>query len=276
MKNKLIIIIGIVVLVLCLGLALFMECINTKGNLKIYFFDAGKADSCVIYNDDFAVLIDTGEKELGNEILVYLENHNIKKLDYLIITHFDKDHVGGASYVLEGIQVDNVIQSNYPKESKVYTKYLNALSEKGITPVTLREDMSFNFGDVYFNINAPIEEVYSNNESNNSSLIVSVKYKNNSFLFMGDAENLRIKEYVLNNSETYDFIKIPYHGHYQTSLDELLNEVKSKYAVITSSSEELEDNTTLELLNSIECNTYLTRNGSILITSDGSMINIKQ
>lgn len=275
MKYRLLVIIGLIILVLCFGIVLFTG--NHKSNLNIYFFEAGKADSCIIYNDDFAVLIDTGEKDLGNEILVYLENHNIiKKLDYLIITHFDKDHVGGSSSVLKGIQVDNVIQSNYPKESKVYNKYLNALSEKNITPVTLREDMSFNFGDVYFNINAPIEEVYSNNESNNSSLIVSVKYKNNSFLFMGDAENLRIKEYVLNNSDTYDFIKIPYHGHYQTSLDELLDVVKPKYAVITSSNEELEDKTTLELLNSNNCNYYLTRKGSVLITSNGNKINIKQ
>lgn len=276
MNKKIIILVGILLVVVVSLLIFLLNIDNSTGKLKIYYFNAGKADSCIIYNDDFAVLIDTGEKELGSEILTYLEANNIKKIDYLIITHFDKDHVGGASYVLNEIQVDNVIQSNYPKESKVYTKYLNALSDKGITPVTLREDMSFNFGDVYFNINAPIEEVYSNNESNNSSLIVSMKYKNNSFLFMGDAENLRIEEYLDNNNASYDFLKVPYHGHYQTSLDDLLDVVKPKYSVITSSDDELEDNTSLELLKSIDCDTYLTRNGSILITSNGKTINIKQ
>lgn len=276
MNKKIIILVGILLVVVVSLLIFLLNIDNSTGKLKIYYFNAGKADSCIIYNDDFAVLIDTGEKELGSEILTYLEANNIKKIDYLIITHFDKDHVGGASYVLNEIQVDNVIQSNYPKESKVYTKYLNALSDKEITPVTLREDMSFNFGDVYFNINAPIEEVYSNNESNNSSLIVSMKYKNNSFLFMGDAENLRIEEYLDNNNASYDFLKVPYHGHYQTSLDDLLDVVKPKYSVITSSDDELEDNTTLELLNEVDCNTYLTRNGSILITSDGDTISIKQ
>lgn len=276
MNKKIIILVGILLVVVVSLLIFLLNIDNSTGKLKIYYFNAGKADSCIIYNDDFAVLIDTGEKELGSEILTYLEANNIKKIGYLIITHFDKDHVGGASYVLNEIQVDNVIQSNYPKESKVYTKYLNALSDKEITPVTLREDMSFNFGDVYFNINAPIEEVYSNNESNNSSLIVSMKYKNNSFLFMGDAENLRIEEYLDNNNASYDFLKVPYHGHYQTSLDDLLDVVKPKYSVITSSDDELEDNTTLELLNEVDCNTYLTRNGSILITSDGDTISIKQ
>lgn len=276
MNKKIIILVGML-LVIVTGLLMFLLRIdNSNGKLKLYFFDAGKADSCIIYNDDFAVLIDTGEKELGEEILTYLNNNGIKKINYLIITHFDKDHVGSASIVLDGIQVDNVIQSNYPKESKVYDKYLKALSNNNIMPNTLRDDLDFNYGDVYFHINAPKEEIYSNNESNNSSLIVSIKYKNNSFLFMGDAENLRIQEYIDDNTESYDFLKVPYHGHYQITLAKLFSIVKPKYAVITSSDEELEDNTTLELLKSIDCDAYLTRNGSILITSDGNIIRIKQ
>lgn len=276
MNKKIIILVITLLLVVVCSIIFLISREDTTGKLKIYFFNAGKADSCVIYNDDFAVMIDTGEKELDEEILTYLENNNITKLDYLIITHFDKDHVGSASTIINSIEVDNVIQSNYPKESKVYNKYLSALENKSIDAVTLREDLEFSFGDVYFTINPPLEEVYSNNESNNSSLIVSLKYKNNSFLFMGDAENLRIKEYLSTNNLSYDFLKVPYHGHYQTTLDELIEVIKPKYSVITSSLEEKEDDTTLELLSNIGSKTYLTRNGSILITSDGDTINIKQ
>lgn len=276
MNKKIIILVITLLLVVVCSIIFLISREDTTGKLKIYFFNAGKADSCIIYNDDFAVMIDTGEKELGEEILTYLENNNITKLDYLIITHFDKDHVGSASTIIDSIEVDNVIQSNYPKESKVYNKYLSALENKGIEAVTLREDLEFSFGDVYFTINPPLEEVYSNNESNNSSLIVSLKYKNNSFLFMGDAENLRIKEYLSTNNLSYDFLKVPYHGHYQTTLDELIEVIKPKYSVITSSLEKKEDDTTLELLSNIGSKTYLTRNGSILITSDGDTINIKQ
>lgn len=276
MNKKIIILVITLLLVVIWSIIFLISREDTTDKLKIYFFNAAKADSCIIYNDDFAVMIDTGEKELGEEILTYLENNNITKLDYLIITHFDKDHVGSASTIINSIEVDNVIQSNYPKESKVYNKYLSALENKGIEAVTLREDLEFSFGDVYFTINHPLEEVYSNNESNNSSLIVSLKYKNNSFLFMGDAENLRIKEYLSTNNLSYDFLKVPYHGHYQTTLDELIEVIKPKYSVITSSLEEKEDDTTLELLSNIGSKTYLTRNGSILITSDGDTINIKQ
>lgn len=276
MNKKIIILVITLLLVVVCSIIFLISREDTTGKLKIYFFNAGKADSCIIYNDDFAVMIDTGEKELSEEILTYLENNNITKLDYLIITHFDKDHVGSASTIINSIEVDNVIQSNYPKESKVYNKYLSALENKGIEAVTLREDLEFSFGDVYFTINPPLEEVYSNNESNNSSLIVSLKYKNNSFLFMGDAENLRIKEYLSTNNLSYDFLKVPYHGHYQTTLDELIEVIKPKYSVITSSLEEKEDDTTLDLLSNIGSKTYLTRNGSILITSDGDTINIKQ
>lgn len=276
MKSKNIIIIGILLICLILLVELLISYDNNQGKLKLYFFNAGKADSCLIYDDYFSVLIDTGEEELGEEILQYLETNKITKLDYLIITHFDKDHVGSAYKIINNIEVSNVIQSNYPKDSKVYANYLESLENKNIIPLTLRDNMSFNFEDVYFNIDAPNVEIYSDNKSNNSSLIISMKYKNNSFLFMGDAQDLRIKEYINDNSDNYDFLKIPYHGHYQETLDELLNIVKPKSAVITSSLKELEDSRTLDLLKSRNVDTYLTRNGSILLSSDGNNIKIKQ
>ena len=73
--------------------------------MKVYAFNAGKADSFLIYNADFSVLIDTGEKELGDTIIEYLNANDIKKLDYLIVTHFDKDHIGSADEILESVDV---------------------------------------------------------------------------------------------------------------------------------------------------------------------------
>ena len=69
-----------------------------SGKLKIYFFSAGKADAILLYGADFAVLIDTGLKGFGGEIVSYLKEQGIDTLDALILTHFDEDHVGGGFF----------------------------------------------------------------------------------------------------------------------------------------------------------------------------------
>ena len=89
--------------------------------------------------------------------------------------------------------------------------------------------------------------IYDSNESNNSSLIVSINYSDTNYLFMGDSQNNRIKDYLNQHNNEYDFIKIPYHGNYQKRLDDLLDWAKPKYAVITCSSSESDISETIFL-----------------------------
>ena len=77
--------------------------------LEVYCFSAGKADAFLLYTEESAVLIDCGEKGFGKEILAYMEEAGIESLDYLIITHFDKDHVGGAAKVINSTPVETVL-----------------------------------------------------------------------------------------------------------------------------------------------------------------------
>ena len=93
---------------------------------------------------------------------------------------------------------------------------------------------------------------------------------------MGDSQNNRIKDYLKEHSEEYDFIKIPYHGNYQKKLDDLLDITKPKYAVITCSVNEPDISETVELLNELGIKYYLTKDGSVNIQSDGESITIKQ
>ena len=244
-------------------------------NLSVYFFNAGKADACVISDGEHTVMIDTGESELYEDIASYFEQNNISKLDCLIITHFDKDHVGSASSVIENIDVETVFQSNVPKESEYYTAYINALENKSITPVTVSGDYDFTLGNMIFKINGP-DTVYEKNDSNNSSLITSLFYGDTSFIFMGDAQNDRLKDFIAQNSTTYDFVKIPYHGNFQKQLDNLLENITPTYAVITSSADEVEEEDMIALLDEMGIKYYLTRAGDITITSDKTKITVAQ
>ena len=243
--------------------------VSVQSELHVYCFQAGKADAFLLWTDQGAVLIDTGESGFGKTILAYMESQGIEKLDALIITHFDKDHVGGAKKILESIQVDRVLQSNFPKESSAYSKYLSALEAKGLLAETVSGDLTLTVGDVVFTVNGPTG-VYAADASNNSSLIVSVCHGRNRLLFMGDAQEARMAEFIAANGTDYDMIKIPYHGHWQEGLAALLKSTTPEIAVIPSSDEEPEDEQTVDLLAQYRIETYLTREGPILLVSDSN------
>ena len=270
-------IIFIVILIIVFGLLVSSQVHDSDDSypFQIHFFNAGKADSMIISNQGHYVIIDTGEDELSDDILRYCEENDIQKIDTLIITHFDKDHVGSAGSIIEALEIGEVLQSNVEKESEVYQNYLDALREKDITPNTVSGDYQFTLGDMKFTVNGP-EIVYEKNSSNNSSLIVSLTYQNNRFLFMGDSQNDRIKDFLENNPGTYDFLKVPYHGHYLKQLENLVSNTKISYAVITSSDEEMEDEETIQVLDKYSVSYYLTREGSITLLSDGDQIKIIQ
>ena len=272
MNKKILGIIIIFVIVLVFLLSIFLKKEDST-NFKIYFFNAGKADAILIMNNDHYIMIDTGEEELTSEILNYFRNNNINKLDYLIITHFDKDHVGSAANIINNIEVSNVLQSNYIKDSEYYQNYIKALEDNSISAMTIQNDFEINIGNMNIIVNGP-NTIYDNNESNNSSLIVSLTYDNTKYLFMGDSQNARIKDYLDTHNETYDFIKIPYHGNYLKRLEELLEVVKPKYAVITASKTEGAEEDTINLLEQLDIDYYITSNGDITIKVDNNK-NIK-
>ena len=274
--SKVAIFLVLILLIVALFFLFRSQKIGDDYDFSIYFFNAGKADAIVLSQNNHYVMIDTGEESLSDDILKYFQSHNIEKLDYLIITHFDKDHVGGASTILDKIEVGEVLQSNVRKDSEYYEHYIASLESKGITPVVVSDNYSVSFGDVQGYVNGPTT-TYEKNESNNSSLIVSLTYGENHFLFMGDAQNARIRDYnKIDTVSSYDFLKVPYHGHYLSKLDNLLSSKNISYAVITSSDSEMEDAETLELLKSYHISYYLTREGSITVYSNGKKLQIKQ
>jgi len=246
------------------------------GTFKVICMNAGKADAMILCTQNSTVIIDTGEDDEGNEIVSYLKQQNIDTIDYLIITHFDQDHVGGADTILKKKNVKNVIQSDCPKDSADYNEYIEILKKKNIIPVTLRDTMTFTLDSVEYTIYPPQETTYVEKDSNNSSLVTSVVHGENSFLFTGDAENARIQELISQGNLAHTFLKVPYHGSYQTTLPDLFSQVNAKYAVITSSDKLTEDQSTVNLLESMGTKVYLTRKGAVTVTSDGKNMIVTQ
>ena len=253
--------------------------------LHMHFFNAGKADATLIYCGEQAVLIDAGEDGFGETILEYIKAKGLTKLDYLVVTHFDEDHVGGAAEVINNIPIDHVIQSNYPKDSTEYDNYIAALAEKNIEAETPREDLYVELGEYWrMTVNPPAQEEYKKNPSNNSSLITSITFRHFRAIFLGDAEKQRVFEYArsqMEGSSEYTLFKLPHHGAYVEHMDflydELTDPLHKHYAVITTEREDQEDSALKEFIKSNSIHAYYTRNGAIDITVDGSTsITVKQ
>ena len=235
--------------------------------LSVYCFDAGKADAFLLRTENSAVLIDAGEKGFGKTILVWLEEQGVTRLDAMIISHFDQDHVGGAARIINRFPVDLILQNNSPKDSDEYEKYVKAVNNASIEPVTVRETYTFALDGVSYTVDPPKLSKYRDDTSNNTSLIVSVDNGANRFLFMGDARSERIEEFLSRDSGTCDVLKVPHHGKEEPLMAELLQAVSPAYAVITSSEEEPEDPGIVETLKQAGVEVYLTRNGPVLMES---------
>ena len=265
--------------ILCLALCLLLTACGAAAagtetaagtELGVYFFAAGAADAIAITTENSTVVIDCGEKGFGKEIVSWLEERGIDYIDYLIITHFDQDHVGGAAKVINSVTVGTVLQSNCPKDSSEYEKYAAALENAGLEAVTVTSAMTFTLDGVTYTVDPPRSGSYDEDASNNSSLIVSVVNGGDRLLFLGDAMTERLEEFLDTNSDTYDFIKVPHHGREETLMETLIASVQPETAVITSSDDEPEDESTVKTLENAGIAVFYTRTGAVALTSTGS------
>ena len=80
-----------------------------EGEVQVHYINVGQGDCSLILSEDTAILIDTGEKENGEIICSYLEKHNVDNIDCLILTHPHSDHMGAASYVIDNMDVEQII-----------------------------------------------------------------------------------------------------------------------------------------------------------------------
>ena len=241
-------------------------------DLTVTFFDVGKADAMVLRSETSTVVIDTGEKGDGKKIANLLKDNDITVIDYLIITHFDKDHVGGAPKLINNFEIKNILTPNYEGTNDEYKKYCTALEENNIQPTKLTEDIKFKLDDVSYTVYAPKKSFYGDDDENDFSLVTKVVHHNNTLLFTGDAMEQRLDEIM--NIGKCTLLKVPYHGRKLDNLGDFLKATEPKCAVVCTDSNEFSGKMQ-DLLKKQKINTYATCfNGEITAVSDGSQIKI--
>ena len=273
-----------IIYVLLLTLCILCGCKNYEtsisapdvtGQFGFTVLKAGQADAIILKTQNHSVIIDLGEEDDGDEISEFLEENNITDIDYILITHYDKDHIGGFSEVMENVTAKNILVPNYEGTSEEYTEFLNTINDKKLTVTRLTEDISFVLDDVLFEVSVPKKQFYKEGD-NDYSLVISVTHGENTFLFTGDAEKERLAEVLSEFGKQYDFVKIPHHGKHNGNTKRFINTVKPQYAVICDSEKNPASDKTLSYLVTQGTEIYSTKNGDVQIVSDGKEIIINQ
>lgn len=247
--------------------------------LVITALPVGKADALILQEADHVIVVDTGEKNDGPFLLEELRKRGVSQVDLLLITHFDKDHVGAASYLLDHMEAVSVIMPDYEGDREEYREFLDRLTEHSDTK-RITELQQFSMGElqiVVYPAEDPAEIQDTDKEyDNDMSLVVSVTYGSRRFLFTGDIEKTRIAQMLATDTDwKHDWIKMPHHGRYQKALKELLNKVKPDIAVICCSDEEYAEKKTLELLENRNVEVWDTSGQTIVTVCDGEQIEVR-
>ena len=205
-----------------------------NSNLEVTYLDVGQGDSTFIKfpHNQSNILIDTGGLVNSdyhvaiNKTIPYLKSKGITKIDYLILTHGDYDHMGEAINLINNFKVSNVI-FNCGNYNNLEKELILALNNKKINYASCIKKLNVSRSSLYF-----LNTHEYNNENDDSNVIYFEYYYK--FLFMGDAgikkEKNIIEKYNLNN---IDFIKIGHHGSNTSSSKEFINEINPKYSLIS-------------------------------------------
>lgn len=264
---------------LCMPLLLIEYGRKTSENpkVRITFFNVGKGDAILIETKKHSVLIDTGYDDTSEIILNYMAERNMQRLDYMILTHFDKDHVGGADRILEVVEVGEVLQPDYESDNKQYLEYKETMKDKEKDAYLVTKTESLTLDGVDFLIYPPQQKEYEV-ESNNFSLAISMTYGSRSFLFAGDCEEERMDE-ILGQEEfglLHDVLKMPHHGREEKNTVKFLEVVSPKIAVFTCPEEMPVNENIYKALEELGTEIYLTGKGTITCLCDGDTLKIIQ
>ncbi len=202
--------------------------------LNIHFVDVGQGDCTFIETPQGkTILIDGGE----NSILSYILDRGYTKIDYIIISHFDSDHVGGILEILQKLKVGQAVIGKQGENSENFIKFIEIAKKKKINvKVVKRGDRIMIDKQVYIDVLWPKEELIEDNVLNNNAIVTKLNYMGVTVLFTGDieeiAEDSMISEYKDTNFLKCNILKVAHHGSKTSSTGEFLQMAKPQIALI--------------------------------------------
>ena len=248
--------------------------------LRVHFIDVGQGDSILIRCPDGSnILIDGGPMGAYPHLVGYLKEAGVEKIDLLIATHPDGDHIGGLLKVLQTFPVAAVLDSGREHTTLTYQRYLEAIKARPDTEFRLgRAGDRYAFGDVSLQVIHPGSSLPKN--SNDCSIVSRITYGDVSFLFTGDAEKKAEAELLSRGFPVRSTVlKVGHHGSKSSTSSRFLGSVSPQSAVICAGEYNRWGHPTEEVIRSLQqrkIEIYRTDlQGTILMISDGREIRVE-
>jgi len=247
-------------------------------DLTVYFLDVGQGDCALIKTESGNVLIDCGNSIDGDRISRFLLSHNVDSLEYLVITHPHSDHYGGATRLLDFVDVKNVLMPEVSEElyaeDKAFIYLVNKLNKTEIPFIAARAGDNYKLGNAFFTVLSPSK---SSNNLNDMSVVLRLCYGDTSFMFMGDAEEDIETELVNSGFDLKsDVLKVGHHGSSKGTSKSFIEKVNPSIAVISCGYDNDYGHPAEDVLYRLKKKgiSYLRTdlNGNIIIGSDGEKL----
>ena len=204
--------------------------------MAIHYIDVGQGDAALLQTPAGSVLIDCGSKEYGDDVVEYLKAQGVESLEYAIFTHPHEDHMGCAAYVLSNIEVKNVIMNDRPSTANYFEEALDVIEEKNINTILAEPGNVYTVGALQLRILGPYSEKFSQQDTNNSSIIIHATYGQRAFLFTGDAEEQGEEELLDHHGGELacDIFTAGHHGSRTSNSLALLQAASPEFVIISS------------------------------------------
>lgn len=236
---------------------------NTRevtSDLEVHFLDVGQGDCILLICEGKAMLIDAGDNDMGNTVVDYIQYQKIDRLDYVVATHPDADHIGGLDDVLNDISCGEVIMTDDKKDTKTYDEVVEIIEEKNIEKHAPQSGETFEFGCSTVKILGPVAD---NEDVNDNSIVLQVTHGEKKFLFSGDAQSEEMEQICDNGDDiSSNVYKVAHHGSKSGASERFLDSVNPEYAVISCGEDNSYGHPHQEIL------LYLRKNNIALFRTD--------
>lgn len=283
-------------LVFISSLGLANQAIAGKKELRVTYLSVNQGDSTLIETPEGKnILIDCGQsynfktksgKEISFDaseryILPYFRHKGITKIDILILSHPDSDHIGGCSSLIDNLQVKEVWDSGQSDDSRLYHELLSKILKQRINFTRVNQGFIYGESDLKLRVINQIEQNFSDKSyNNNNSIALKLNYKKNSFLFTADLEADAEQKLVDSPVDlTAQVYKAGHHGSKSSSTESFLARVRPQISIISAGKNNRfghPHQEVLERLAMFGSDIYRTDlQGGIIVTSDGENLDIE-
>ncbi|MEK8199621.1 MBL fold metallo-hydrolase [Lysinibacillus sp. FSL M8-0134] len=269
----------IIVLLLCIFLlAGCTEAIQTEKipvtaghDMRVHFIDVGQGDSILIESPNGkTMLVDGGVKGAGPQVVSYLREIGVSKLDIVVATHPDADHIGGLIPVLNSLTIEQFYDSGKVHTSQTFEEMLTLIDEKNIP-----YDVPTPGDNIKFDEDVTVKVLNANeqaSDNNDASIVLKIVYGNVSFLLTGDA-GIALEKEMMQYDVSATVLKAGHHGSNTSSSEDFIRAVKPEVTILSYGKDNKYGHPHAEVvdrLKEIGSKIYATADiGTITVTTDG-------